>query len=248
MYHLRLCASGIMFSAGILTSLFLLSLVTFLLILRMRKIMKDIWDWHWLLVREHKLYERLSNYKYRIHYLGHIISDEGISVDPEKIEAIMNFPTLINVTDVRSFMGLVGYYRRFIEWFSKVSNSITSLQNKGIKLEWTPRCEESFQQLKNLLTSAPVLKNYKPRKIFCGVYWDIWSTIWRISYARQPRGMLWVKKVEGSWEEIFYSWSGTCIHSTCSQDVETLLDGKKIRVKERSLRYEVFVWSSYSKC
>ena len=55
-------------------------------------------------------------------------------------------------------MGLVGYYRRFIEGFSKVAHAITSLQKKGIKFEWTSKCEESFQRLKNLLTSAPVLK------------------------------------------------------------------------------------------
>ena len=70
----------------------------------------------------------------------------------------MNWLTPRNVTDVRYFMGLAGYYRRFIEGFSNVSHSITSLQRKGIKFEWTPRCEESFQQLKNLLTSAPIFK------------------------------------------------------------------------------------------
>ena len=63
-------------------------------------------------------------------------------------------------------MGLAGYYRRFIKGFSKVSHSITSLQKKGIKFEWTPRCEESFQQLKNLLTSAPILKIADPEKDF----------------------------------------------------------------------------------
>ena len=62
------------------------------------------------------------------------------------------------MTDVRFFMVLVGYYRRFIEGFSKVSHAITSLQKKGIKFEWTVRCEESFQRLKNILTSAPILK------------------------------------------------------------------------------------------
>ena len=76
-------------------------------------------------------------------------------MDPEKIETIMNWPTPRNVTDVRYFMGLAGYYRRFIEGFSKVAHAITSLQRKGIKFEWTSRCEESFQQLKNLLTNAP---------------------------------------------------------------------------------------------
>ena len=79
-------------------------------------------------------------------------------MDPEKVESIMNWPTPRNVIDIRSFMGLVGYYRRFIEGFSKFAHAITSLQKKGMKLEWTSRCEESFQQLKNLLTSALVLR------------------------------------------------------------------------------------------
>jgi hypothetical protein len=93
--------------------------------------------------------------KDRIHYLGHIISEEGIAVDPEKIEAIMDWPTPRNVTDVRSFMGLAGYYRRFIEGFSKIAHPITSLQKKNIKFVWSEKCEKSFQQLKNFL---PVLQ------------------------------------------------------------------------------------------
>ena len=82
-------------------------------------------------IREHKLYEKLSKCDFdkdKIHYLGHIISDEGIYVDLEKIEAIMNSPTPRNVIDVRYFMGLVGYYRRFIKGFSKVAHPIASLQ------------------------------------------------------------------------------------------------------------------------
>ena len=85
------------------------------------------------LLREHKMYAMLSKcdfYRYRIHYLGHIISDEGISIKAEKIEAIMNWPTPRNVTNVRSFMGLAGYYRRFIEGFSKFSHGMTSLQKR----------------------------------------------------------------------------------------------------------------------
>ena len=99
------------------------------------------------LLREHHLYAKLSKcdfYKDRIQYLGHIILEEGISVDLDKIESIMNWPTPRNVTDVRSFMGLARYYRRFIEGFSRVAHPITSLQRKGIGFEWTPRCEEKF--------------------------------------------------------------------------------------------------------
>ena len=76
-------------------------------------------------LREHQLYAKLSKYDFyrdRIQYLCHIISEEGIYVDPNKIEAIMNWPSPRNVTDVRSFMGLAGYYRRFIKGFSKVAH------------------------------------------------------------------------------------------------------------------------------
>ena len=78
----------------------------------------------------------------------------------------MNWPTPRNVIDVRSFMGLAGYYRRFIEGFSKVAHVITSLQMNAIKFEWTLKCEESFQQLKYLLSSALVLKVVDPKKYF----------------------------------------------------------------------------------
>ena len=82
------------------------------------------------LLRDHKLYAKLSKcdfYRDRIHYLGHIISDKGISIDPQNIKAIMNWPTPRNVTVVISFMGLAGYYKRFIEGFSKVAHPVTSL-------------------------------------------------------------------------------------------------------------------------
>ena len=98
--------------------------------------------------------------------MGHIISEKGILVDPKKIEAIMSWPTPRNVTDVRSFMGLAGYHRRFIEGFSKVAHAITSFQKKGVNFEWTLKCEEIFQRLKNILTSAPVLKVADPEKYF----------------------------------------------------------------------------------
>jgi hypothetical protein len=109
----------------------------------------------------HKLYGKLSKcsfYQPRIHYLGHVISDEGIIMDPAKVEAIMEWPTPTNVTEVRSFMGLAGYYRRFVEGFSRIANPITELQKKNTKFVWTEKCTEAFRRLKELLTIAPILK------------------------------------------------------------------------------------------
>jgi hypothetical protein len=98
--------------------------------------------------------------------LGHIISEEGITVDPKKIEAIKGWTTPKNVTEVRSFMGLAGYYKRFIAGFSRIAHPITSLQRKGKKFQWKNECEKRFQQLKQLLTSAPILKIADPNEDF----------------------------------------------------------------------------------
>jgi hypothetical protein len=98
--------------------------------------------------------------------LGHIISKDGIEVDPEKREAIREWPVPKNVTEVRSFMGLAGYYKRFIEGFSNIAHPITSLQRKGVKFQWTLDCKKSFQHLKQLLTSAPILRIADPNGYF----------------------------------------------------------------------------------
>jgi hypothetical protein len=102
-------------------------------------------------LREHKLYGKLSKcsfYQSKIHYLGHVISSEGIVVDPAKVKAIMEWPMPTNVPEVCSFMGLAGYYRRFLKGFSKIENLITELQKKNKKFVWTEKCVEAFQRLK----------------------------------------------------------------------------------------------------
>jgi hypothetical protein len=112
-------------------------------------------------LREHQPYAKFSKcdfFQKQIHYLGHVISEEGVAVDPNKIRSIMEWPTPKDVSDIRSFMGLAGYYRIFIKGFSKIGYPIIALQKKGVKFLWTPKCEERFQSLKHLLTHAPVLK------------------------------------------------------------------------------------------
>ena len=97
-------------------------------------------------------------------YLGHVISSEGIAIDPEKIKAIMEWPVPKDVADIWSFMGIIGYYCRFIEGFSKIAYPITSLQKKGTKFNWSQKCQDS--KLKELLTTAPILKVAYPYKDF----------------------------------------------------------------------------------
>jgi hypothetical protein len=108
-------------------------------------------------LRENKLREAVTKLS-RIHFLGHVISDEGIIVDPVKVEAIMEWPAPTNVPEVHSFMGLAGYYRRFVEGSSKIENPITELQKKNKKFVWTEKCTEAFRRLKELLTTMPILK------------------------------------------------------------------------------------------
>jgi hypothetical protein len=78
-------------------------------------------------------------------------------VDPEKVKAIMEWPVPKNAHEVRSFMGLAGYYQIFLEGFSKIAKPITTLQGKGVRYEWTEECDSAFIELKRLLTSAPIL-------------------------------------------------------------------------------------------
>ncbi|XP_027151875.1 uncharacterized protein LOC113751928 [Coffea eugenioides] len=112
------------------------------------------------ILREHKLYAKFSKCEFwleEISFLGHKVSKDGIAVDPAKVEAVMNWKRPETPTEIRSFLGLAGYYRRFIQDFSKISGPMTELTKKGNKFIWTPNCESSFQELKRRLTSAPVL-------------------------------------------------------------------------------------------
>jgi hypothetical protein len=107
-------------------------------------------------LRENQLYAKLNKCEFwlkEVSFLGHIIFEGGISVDPSKVNDVLSWKTPQNVLDIRSFLGLAGYYRRFIEGFSKISNPMRELLEKGKTFEWTPRHEASFQELKKILTT-----------------------------------------------------------------------------------------------
>ncbi|XP_052732375.1 uncharacterized protein LOC128196187 [Vigna angularis] len=124
-------------------------------------------------LREKELYTKLSKCEFwmkELQFLGHVVSVGGISVDPAKVRAVLEWESPRSVTEVRSFMGLAGYYRRFIEGFSKIVAPLTHLTRKDHPFTWTDRCESSFQELKQKLTSAPVLvipNTAKPFEVYC---------------------------------------------------------------------------------
>jgi hypothetical protein len=106
------------------------------------------------------LYAKLSKCDFwlkEVAFLGHIITDGGIKVDPCKITEILNWKQLKDVSKIRSFLGLAGYYRRFIEGFSKLVKPLTSLLEKGKAFKWDEVCQKCFEELKEKLTTAPVL-------------------------------------------------------------------------------------------
>ena len=125
-------------------------------------------------MRENQLYAKFSKSEFwlqEVGFLGHIVSSDGIQVDPSKISAIVEWKPPKNVTEVRSFLGLVGYYRRFVKGFSMIATPMTRLLQKDVKFEWTKKCQQSFGRLKTLLTEAPVLVLLEPGKEFV-VYSD----------------------------------------------------------------------------
>jgi hypothetical protein len=123
--------------------------------------------------RDHHLYAKLSKCEFwlrEIKFLGHTISQDGISVDPEKVQEVMDWKPPTTVRQIRSFLGLAGYYRRFIPDFSRIAKPMTELLKKGVKYNWSQKCEDALHTLRQHLTTAPVLAqpdNTKPFEVYC---------------------------------------------------------------------------------
>jgi transposase InsO family protein len=112
-------------------------------------------------LRQHQLYANLKKCEFwmnSVTFLGHVISGKGISVDPRKIEAVKEWPVPKNVKEIKSFLGLAGYYRKFVQDFSRIAAPLTKLTRMGVKYKWSEECMAAFEELKNRLTTAPILK------------------------------------------------------------------------------------------
>ncbi|KAL4377469.1 hypothetical protein GQ457_02G042510 [Hibiscus cannabinus] len=125
-------------------------------------------------LRDKQLYAKFSKCEFWLNdvtFLGHVISADGIKVDPKKIQSILDWIPPKNVGEVRSFLGLVGYYRRFVKGISTLASPITRLLKKDVPFVWTENQQRSFDQLKKILTHAPVLVQLESGKDFT-VYSD----------------------------------------------------------------------------
>jgi hypothetical protein len=128
-------------------------------------VLQKLWDY--------RLYAKLSKCEFwlkQVTFLGYAISKGGISMDPSKIQDVLSWKAPTSVGDIQSFLGLVGYYQRFIEGFSKISKPMTELLEKDNRFEWMPACEASLQELKKRLTIALILvmpNMEKPFSIYC---------------------------------------------------------------------------------
>ncbi|GKD49394.1 putative reverse transcriptase domain-containing protein [Tanacetum coccineum] len=112
------------------------------------------------LLKKEELYAKFSKCEFwlsEVQFLGHVIDSEGIHMDPAKIESIKDWASPKTPTEIHQFLGLVGYYRQFIEGFLKIAKPITKLTEKSVKFDWTEKAEAAFQLLKQKLCSAPIL-------------------------------------------------------------------------------------------
>jgi hypothetical protein len=124
-------------------------------------------------LREHQLYAKLSKCEFwidEVMFLGHIINKDGLAVDPKKVADILNWKAPTDARGIKSFIGMAGYYRRFIEGFSKIAIPMIALLGNKVKFKWTQKCQEAFEALKEKLTTVHVLvlpNVQKPFLVYC---------------------------------------------------------------------------------
>ncbi|GKB94165.1 putative reverse transcriptase domain-containing protein [Tanacetum coccineum] len=139
------------------------------------------------LLKKEELYAKFSKCEFwipKVQFLGHVIDNKGIHVDPTKIESVKDWASPKTPTEIRQFLSLAGYYRRFIEGFSKIAKPMTKLTQKKVKFEWGDKQETAFQLLKQKLCSAPILalpEGSEDFIVYCDASKKGWRWIWNLS-------------------------------------------------------------------
>ena len=147
-----------------------------------------------LRLREAKLKLKASKcsfFKKHIQYLGHLVSGDGIEPLPEKLEAVENMPPPKTPKEVRQFLGLIGYYRKFVPKFAHIARPLTNLTKQDVKFDWTDKCKKTFQLLKDMLLKEPVLKYPDPSKpytLFTDASKYAWTCVLTQEYEHEFEG------------------------------------------------------------
>ncbi len=137
-------------------------------------------------------------------YLGHIVSSEGVATDPEKVKAVAEWPTPKCVRDVRSFLGLASYYRKFIRRFAEIASPLHALTEKSREFAWTESCQGAFDELKDRLQSAPILSYPNPEGDF----------VLDTDASGEGIGEV-LSQVQDGEERVLFSRSATCRWISC---------------------------------
>ena len=137
---------------------------------------------------------KCSFMKAHVQYLGHYISGQGLEPVPEKLEALVKMPPPRDITEVRKFLGFMGYYRKFTPRYSDVARPLTNLTQKDIPFQWTSKCQTSFEMLKGFLLEEPVLKYPKPDQPYV-LYTDASKYAWaRVLTQAYQHTIEWAEK------------------------------------------------------
>ena len=159
--------------------------------------------------------------QFAVEYLGHVVTPEGISLNPDKVRVVQEFPTTINLKELRSFVGLANDYRRFVRGFSNIANPLNALTKKNVPFVWTVACAEAFDKLKRALVSAPILAYPNFREPFL-LFVDASSTGIGFTLAQIQNG-----------KEVFIAYNGRGLnkaaqnYSTTEREALALVGGIK---------------------
>ncbi|GJX10511.1 putative reverse transcriptase domain-containing protein [Tanacetum coccineum] len=173
------------------------------------------------LLKKEELYAKFSKCEFwipKVQFLGHVIDSEGIHVDPAKIESIKDWTSPKSPTEIRQFLGLAGYYRRFIEGFSKIAKPMTKLTQKKVKFEWGDKQEAAFQLLKQKLCSAPILALPEGSEDFIA-YCDA---------SKKGLGAVLMQR-----EKRHYLYGTKCTVFTDHKSLQHILDQKELNMRQR---------------
>ncbi|GJV63725.1 putative reverse transcriptase domain-containing protein [Tanacetum coccineum] len=173
------------------------------------------------LLKKEELYAKFSKCEFwipKVQFLGHVIDSKGIHVDPAKIESIKDWASPKSPTEIRQFLGLAGYYRRFIEGFLKIAKPMTKLTQKKVKFEWSDKHEIVFQLIKQKLCSVPILALPEGSKDFIA-YCDA---------SKKGLGTVLMQR-----EKRHYLYGTKCMVFTDHKSLQHILDKKELNMRQR---------------